>query len=235
MKYQVKIDEQESSQSYSFDELIDLGFLDDYDDKIFVRAVGESQWRIARDYPYSQHESISVDHATESNSGSAPRYRIDQYGQIVRTTATSSSINSDTLSVSSNSISFNSDGGVRTIQITSSKPWRISINPASWITVSSSATQLSLTIDRNYGSARSDYMKIKAGNKEQTINISQSAYPTISSSSSSVSTSDEKGCGTLLGILVVWGIGIAICMATKGILVPVVAYFGYKITKNMLE
>lgn len=51
-KYEVCIDGEEFEQSFTLDELIDNGLLDEYDPNIKVRAKGELVWFIAREYPY---------------------------------------------------------------------------------------------------------------------------------------------------------------------------------------
>lgn len=56
-RYEVRIDGIESSQSFTLDELLDNGFLDDYDPQIQVRAIGEARWQTARDYPYNETEN----------------------------------------------------------------------------------------------------------------------------------------------------------------------------------
>lgn len=101
-KYQVKIEDTVSSQSFTLDELLDYGLLDDYDEKIMVRAIGESRWVIARNYPFASKEQncssnngfhINEDgtvtrkksNATFSSGSSQKEYRIDEYGQVVRT------------------------------------------------------------------------------------------------------------------------------------------------------
>ena len=58
-RYQVKIDESVLPESYSFDQLIDTGLLDDYDDNIKVRLIGDSEWIIARRYPFNYKEKLA--------------------------------------------------------------------------------------------------------------------------------------------------------------------------------
>ena len=56
-KYLVKIEESVLPQSYTFDQLIDAGLLDNVDDKIKVKLEGDSVWITARDYPFSDVEN----------------------------------------------------------------------------------------------------------------------------------------------------------------------------------
>lgn len=55
--YQVKIDNVELPDLYTLDELLANGLLDDYDGNILVKLESETEWRIARDYPYSEQET----------------------------------------------------------------------------------------------------------------------------------------------------------------------------------
>ena len=57
-KYLVKIEESVLPQSYTFDQLIDAGLLDNVDDKIKVKLEGDSVWIIARDYPFSDESTL---------------------------------------------------------------------------------------------------------------------------------------------------------------------------------
>lgn len=184
-KYQVKIEEQICPNSYSLDELLDLGLLDDYDPKIMVRAVGETQWRIARNYPYSLSENSNV---AFNNDGSVARktvsansgYRIDEYGQIVRTNP------APLLSVSTDTVSFLSSGGSKTVTVTSNGSWYISTQPCHWGHVDRNGNLLTIRVDSNPGERRTDFIKIKSGNLEKRISINQSASSTSSQSVSSV-------------------------------------------------
>ena len=81
-----------------------------------------------------------------------------------------------TLSVSTSDLSFNASGGTRTITINSNTSWFISINPASWCHITKNGNTLSLQVDAYTGTTdRNDYFKIKAGDKEEKINIKQKA------------------------------------------------------------
>lgn len=189
-RYQVKIDDSILPDSYTFDELINNGLLDDYDEHIKVRLVGESLWLIARDYPYDEKEG-------------SKSYIIDEYGQIVRTKPVG--IN---LSISNKDLHFNDSRSTQTIIVTSSKSWHISLNPATWVHLTNNGTSLSILVDDNYSSeSRTDYFKIKSGDKEERINIYQSGCSTSSSGSTSGSTksdNDNSGCiWVIVGIVIV--------------------------------
>lgn len=62
-RYQVKIDDSVLPESYTLDELLSNGLLDDYDENIFVKQANETEWKIARDYPYADdacNQTISI-------------------------------------------------------------------------------------------------------------------------------------------------------------------------------
>lgn len=60
-KYQVKIDDSVLPELYSFDQLIDAGLLDEYDEKIKVRLNGDSVWQTARSFPFADLEQTTRD------------------------------------------------------------------------------------------------------------------------------------------------------------------------------
>lgn len=84
-----------------------------------------------------------------------------------------------TLSVSPTSLSFGASGGTRTITVSSNKDWSISVGTASWGHLTRSDNTLTLKVDANTSSERSDFFKIKAGDKEQEISISQEAATNV--------------------------------------------------------
>lgn len=59
-KYQVKIEDEILPGFYSFDKLLEIGLLDEFDEKIRVRLVGDNNWIIAQSYPFSEKETLSV-------------------------------------------------------------------------------------------------------------------------------------------------------------------------------
>lgn len=58
-RYQVKIDESVLPELYSFDQMINAGLLDDYDDNIMVRLNGDTEWITARRYPFNSTEKLA--------------------------------------------------------------------------------------------------------------------------------------------------------------------------------
>ena len=69
------IDDTVSSQSFSLDELLEAGLLDDYDVNIKVRATNETTWQIAREYPF---------HLSESSAISNNDYVVNEDGTVTR-------------------------------------------------------------------------------------------------------------------------------------------------------
>lgn len=93
-KYQVMIDGEVASQTYTLDEMLELGLLDDYDENIKIKLIKESVWQVARDYPFHISEANSSGSSfVVNNDGTVTRkksnknngeYTIDEYGQIKR-------------------------------------------------------------------------------------------------------------------------------------------------------
>lgn len=229
-RYQVMIDDAVSSQSFSLDELLAAGLLDDYDVNIMVRATSEITWQIAREYPFHLSESNTISNSDyvvnedgtvtrkkKKSSGrgystatTTPRgYRIDEYGQVVRTGAGSTI---SRLDLSTDSLHFTSSSGSRSVTVMTNGVWTISLDAASWVHLSQSGGTLNVRVDQNYSSeSRTDFFKLKSGNKEKRIDIYQSGNSSSTSSSSS-SSNDNDGCMCFFWIAV----GICILAAVFG-------------------
>ncbi len=54
--YQAKIEDDILPQEFTLDKLLDAGLLDDYDPLILIRAIGDTEWHIAREYPFAMKE-----------------------------------------------------------------------------------------------------------------------------------------------------------------------------------
>jgi len=67
-RYLVKIENTILPQSYSFDQLIDTGLLDNVDENIKVKLEGDSVWITARDYPFSDVENVEDNISDTTNS-----------------------------------------------------------------------------------------------------------------------------------------------------------------------
>lgn len=120
-KYQVMIEGEIASQTFTLDEMLELGLLDDYDENIKVKVSGESLWQVAREYPFHISEADSTSPSfVVNNDGTVTRkkanknsggYTIDEYGQIKRrgySTQVESSSNTNNTTVSDSSQSNNS-------------------------------------------------------------------------------------------------------------------------------
>ena len=184
-KYQVKIDEYEYLRTFSFDELLEIGLLDNYDDRIFIRASGEDKWCVARDYPF---------HISES------KYEIDEYGQVIRRGSATRRFD-----LSTTSLSFSSETASKTINVTSSHSWHISLGAASWVHLTTSNNSLIVKVDKNYNlSSRSDYFRLKSGDEEKTVSVYQSG----SSSSTQTPSNNDDGDGCIWAIIIAIAISI---------------------------
>lgn len=104
-----------------------------------------------------------------------------------------------TLSVSEDNLQFDSNGGTKSIAITSSGAWQIGTNLASWGHLTQNGNKLIIDIDRNNNtSSRSDWFTVKMGSIERRITISQSgSSPTLSVSSDILRFSPSGGTQTL--------------------------------------
>ncbi len=93
-KYQVMIEGEIASQTFTLDEMLELGLLDDYDENIKIKLYEEFVWQVARDYPFHISEANSSGSSfVVNNDGTVTRkknnknnrgYTIDEYGQIKR-------------------------------------------------------------------------------------------------------------------------------------------------------
>ncbi len=80
-KYQVKIEETILPQLYTFDQLIDAGLLDEVDENIKVRLIGDSTWVTARSFPFSDSESNQA-----NNCVSASKSKREAFAHVRTTT-----------------------------------------------------------------------------------------------------------------------------------------------------
>lgn len=60
-KYLVKIDDSVLPQSFTFDQLIDNGLLDNFDEKIKIKLEKDTVWIVAREFPFSELENSQVE------------------------------------------------------------------------------------------------------------------------------------------------------------------------------
>jgi hypothetical protein len=86
------------------------------------------------------------------------------------------------ISASTENISFSPSGGEKTIEInTDGSVWNISIQTASWISITQSGNTITLNCQANTGVTRTDYFEVKADNQTLRIHISQSSGVNTSS------------------------------------------------------
>lgn len=77
--YHVLIDNDISSKTFTFDELINYGLLDDYDEHIKVKATDETMWQVAREYPFYFSEKAN------------PNFVVNEDGTVTRKNGADSS------------------------------------------------------------------------------------------------------------------------------------------------
>lgn len=80
------------------------------------------------------------------------------------------------LSVSSNNIEISADGESRTVYVNSDLPWKITVQPLSWINIQTSGNTIAIRVNRYNGTAeRKDYFEISDGKNKQRIYVSQNS------------------------------------------------------------
>lgn len=107
-RYNVKIDGEISPNSYTYQELEDLGIFEF--DEIEIKQTNKQNWTPLTSYyfPEKQDSNIDIDEYGQvhlrTNNGDTPKYKIDEFGQIIRTDhENTSSNNSSQTSTSSSS------------------------------------------------------------------------------------------------------------------------------------
>lgn len=100
-KYEIRIDGAEFEQTFTLDELLDAGFLDDYDPNIEVRAKGETIWVIARDYPFHTKEKQDK-----------PTFIVNEDGSVTRQTTQTTKKTKKSRSSTNSNFTVNEDGTV---------------------------------------------------------------------------------------------------------------------------
>lgn len=79
-----------------------------------------------------------------------------------------------TIVVTPTKLSFGASGGTKILTVNTSREWSISIGTASWGHLTKSGNTLTLRVDANTSTvSRTDFFKIKAGDREERIFISQ--------------------------------------------------------------
>ena len=103
------------------------------------------------------------------------------------------------LDVSTSDVEFSADGGSRTIEIYTDGECQISTQPESWVHATINGNSISLRVDENTGTKRTDYFVIKSGSYTKRINISQAGKSAtrLSVSTDNVSFSSSGGSRTI--------------------------------------
>lgn len=107
-KYEVCIDGEEFEQSFTLDELLDNGLLDEYDPNIKVRAKGEMVWFIALEYPYHKKKKENKTTFVINDDGTVTRRK--ELSTITSSSSSSTVSSPSSLSSSSRSSGTSSDG-----------------------------------------------------------------------------------------------------------------------------
>ena len=103
------------------------------------------------------------------------------------------------LDVSTSDVEFNASGGSRTIDIYTDGECQISTQPKSWAHATINGNSISLRVDENHGTKRTDYFVIKSGSYTERINISQAGKSAtrLSVSPDNISYSYSGGTQTI--------------------------------------
>ena len=139
--------------------------------------------------------------ANNSSSSRTDYFTISSGSKSIRVDISRGKRNS--LTVSTESLSFSSAGGSRTITVNSSSSWKIGTKTNDWGHLSTDGNTVTLRVDANTSTnSRTDYFTIKSGNLEKRINISQSGNTQTTSNNATIKSvyvsndadvDDEKG------------------------------------------
>lgn len=123
--------------------------------------------------------------ANNSSSSRTDYFTISSGSKSIRVDISQGKRNS--LTVSTESLSFSSAGGSRTITVNSSSSWKIGTKTYDWGHLSTDGNTVTLRVDANTSTnSRTDYFTIKSGNLEKRINISQSGNTQTTSNNATI-------------------------------------------------
>ena len=123
--------------------------------------------------------------ANNSSSSRTDYFIISSGSKSIRVDISQGKGNS--LTVSTESLSFSSAGGSRTITVNSNSSWKIGTKTYDWGHLSINGNTVTLRVDANTStSSRTDYFTIKSGNLEKRINISQSGNTQTTSNNATI-------------------------------------------------
>lgn len=110
--------------------------------------------------------------ANNSSSSRADYFIISSGSKSIRVDISQGKGNS--LTVSSEFLSFASSRGSQTITVNSSSPWKIGISTYSWGHLTTAGNSVTVSLDANVSAeSRTDYFTVVSGNKSLKINIRQ--------------------------------------------------------------
>ena len=112
-KYHIRIDGVQSVDSYTYQELVDMGLFDFGEDGIEIKNVTSSNFSPLKSYYFTERNIISNSSHRVDEFGEIPNKvhngaYIDEYGQIVRPNRSSNSMSNTTTTSSVNNSSSNS-------------------------------------------------------------------------------------------------------------------------------
>lgn len=123
--------------------------------------------------------------ANNSSSSRTDYFTISSGSKSIRVDISQGKRNS--LTVSTESLSFSSAGGSQTITVNSSSSWKIGTKTYDWGHLSTDGNTVTLRVDANTSTnSRTDYFTIKSGNLEKRINISQSGNTQTTSNNATI-------------------------------------------------
>lgn len=144
----------------------------------------DGEWQISTGTAGWGHTSISGNTITlriDENTSSSSRtdyFVIKSGSKEKRINISQDGKPATRLSVSTENVSFDKDGGRRTITVSTNGEWRIGVGTASWAHTSVSGNTITLRVDENNsGDERTDYFTVVAGDKDVRINITQAGGP----------------------------------------------------------
>lgn len=158
------------------------------------KTIDRTKTETVRSTPKTQPK---VSSSTENRKTNKPKIVSTAPKQSQKQPVKSTS-NKNYFSISSQYVSFGSDGGNRTFTVSSNTAWKISVNTANWGHLSRSGNTLYLRVDaNNSSSSRTDYFTISSGSKSIRVDISQGKRNSLTVSTESLSFSSAGGSRTI--------------------------------------
>ena len=216
-KYQIMISGSVMPETYTLEQLIESGVLDEYDPEIQVRGVGYQEWYVAREYPYGSTEKtndtndyVLNEDGTVTRKSKSMGYKIDEYGQIVRDKSQKS--RRHTLNLSKDNFYFTANEQHNFTTVKTDGEWSIATLPASWVKVSICCNSVIVGVAQNNTSnSRQTSFVVKCGSQSQIVSVYQTGKQ-IGGSSSTIglespgnrTSSESDGCGIIILKILGW-------------------------------